>query len=232
MGTPRATWLVTVVDETGSTNADLLAAAASGAPDCSVLMARHQTDGRGRLDRRWIAPPGTNLLVSLLFRSVPEHPHELTRRVALAAARACVHIAGVSPTLKWPNDLLLDGRKLAGVLAQSGGSASGGSGPEYVVVGIGLNVGWAPDGAAFLGDGHDPLAVLHALLDAYDQLPSDIAELYRASLATIGQPVRVELTDSAVEGRALDVTPDGRLIVLDDCGITHRFDTGDIVHLR
>ena len=232
MGTPRATWLVTVVDETGSTNVDLLAAAASGAPDHSVLMARHQTAGRGRLDRQWIAPPGTNLLVSLLFRSVPEHPHELTQSVALAAARACADIAGASPTLKWPNDLLLDGRKLAGVLAQSGGNGSDGGDPEYVVVGIGLNVGWAPDGAAFLGDGHDPLTVLHALLDAYDQLPTDISELYRASLATIGQLVRVELTDSSVEGRALDVTPDGRLVVLDDCGITHRFDTGDIVHLR
>ena len=231
MATPRATWLVTVVDETGSTNVDLLAAAASGAPDHSVLMARHQTAGRGRLDRQWIAPPGANLLVSLLFRAVPEHPHELTQRVALAAARACGDIAGASPTLKWPNDLLLDGRKLAGVLAQSGGNGSDG-GPEYVVVGIGLNVGWAPDGAAFLGDGHDPLTVLHALLDAYDQLPTDISELYRASLATIGRSVRVELTDSSVEGRALDVTPDGRLVVLDDCGITHRFDTGDIVHLR
>ena len=237
MGTPRATWLITVVDETGSTNADLLAAAASGAPDRSVLMARHQTAGRGRLDRQWIAPAGANLLVSLLFRVVPEHPHELTQRVALAAAQACVEIAGVSPSLKWPNDLLLDGRKLAGVLAQSGGNESGGnesggSGPAYVVVGIGLNVGWAPDGAACLGDGIEPLKVLHAMLDAYDQLPPDIVELYRASLATIGQTVRVELTDSSVEGRALDVTPDGRLVVLDDCGITHRFDTGDIVHLR
>ena len=129
--------------------------------------------------------------------------------------------------LKWPNDLLLDGRKLAGVLAQSGGQ-----GPAYVVVGIGLNVGWAPEGAAHLGDGLDPATVLDAMLAAYDRLPADITELYRASLATIGQSVRVELPGSAVFGRALDVMPDGRLVVLDDCGITHRFDTGDVVHLR
>jgi BirA family transcriptional regulator, biotin operon repressor / biotin---[acetyl-CoA-carboxylase] ligase len=224
MGTADATWLTTIVDETGSTNADLVAAAAAGAPDRTVLMARHQTDGRGRLDRRWAAPPGANLLVSLLFRDVPEHPHELTQRVALAAAKACNEIAGVTPTLKWPNDLLLDGLKLAGVLAQSGGG--------YVVVGIGLNVGWAPDGAARLGDGYDPVDVLDLMLRAFDQLPPDITEMYRAAVATIGQSVRVELSESVVVGRALDVLPDGRLVVLDDCGITHRFDTGDVVHLR
>ncbi|MDP9464106.1 MAG: biotin--[acetyl-CoA-carboxylase] ligase [Actinomycetota bacterium] len=227
MSTPSATWQITIVDETGSTNADLLTAAEAGAPDRSVPMARHQTAGRGRLDRRWDAPRGANLLVSLLFRELPEHTHQLTQRVALAAARACHAIAGVSPTLKWPNDLSLDGRKLAGVLAQSGGT-----GPEYVVVGIGLNVGWAPDDAAKLGDGCDPVEVLNAMLDAYDDLPADITDEYRGALATIGRSVRVELPGSAVVGRALDVLPDGRLVVLDDCGITHRFDSGDVVHLR
>jgi BirA family transcriptional regulator, biotin operon repressor / biotin---[acetyl-CoA-carboxylase] ligase len=147
--------------------------------------------------------------------------------VALAAASACTEIAGVSPTLKWPNDLLLDGRKLAGVLAQSGGS-----GPEYVVVGIGLNVGWAPEGAAMLGTGFDPVELLNAMLGAYDQLPADISGEYRRALGTIGQSVRVELQDADVVGRALDVLPDGRLVVLDECGITHRIDTGDVVHLR
>jgi BirA family biotin operon repressor/biotin-[acetyl-CoA-carboxylase] ligase len=227
MTTPSATWQISIVEETGSTNADLMASAASGAPDRSVLMARHQTAGRGRLDRLWEAPAGANLLVSLLFREVPAHPHQLTQRVALAAASACTRIAGVSPTLKWPNDLLLDGRKLAGVLAQSGGD-----GPQYVVVGIGLNVGWAPDGAALLGTEFEPLDVLNAMLGAYDQLPADITDAYRSALGTIGQSVRVELPDADIVGRALDVLADGRLVVLDECGITHRLDTGDVVHLR
>ena len=227
MTTPGATWQISIVDETGSTNTDLLAAAAGGAPDRSVLMARHQTAGRGRLDRRWDAPPGANLLVSLLFRTVPEHPHELTQRVALAAQRACHEVAGVRPELKWPNDLLLDGHKLAGVLAQAGGD-----GPAFVVVGIGLNVRWAPVDAAKLGEQFDPVDVLHAMLRHLDQLPSDIATDYRAGLATIGRNVRVELAGSTVSGRAVDVQPDGRLVVLDECGITHRFDTGDVVHVR
>ena len=227
MTTPGATWQITVVDETGSTNDDLLAAAANGADDRSVLMARHQTAGRGRLNRRWDAPAGANLLASLLFRNVPQHPHELTQRVALAAARACQEVAGVSPMLKWPNDLLLEGRKLAGVLAQAGGTRA-----QYVVVGIGLNVGWAPAGAAVLGDGVNPLDVLHSLLHAYDELPADITDTYRAALVTINSPVRVELARSTITGRALDVLADGRLVVLDDCGITHRLATGDVIHLR
>ena len=231
MTTPGATWHVTVVDETGSTNADLLDAAVAGAPDRTVLQARHQTAGKGRLDRQWTAPAGANLLVSLLFRDVPADPHQLTQRVALAAVEACSLVAGVTPTLKWPNDLLLDGRKLAGILAQAG-AAPGADRPAYVVVGIGLNVGWAPDDAACLGDSFDPAAVLDAVLTAYDRLPSDITDAYRSSLGTIGKSVRVELAASTVVGHALDVLADGRLVVLDECGITHRFDSGDVVHLR
>jgi len=220
-------WHVSVVEETGSTNADLLSAAADGAPDRSVLVARHQTAGRGRLDRRWEAQPGANLLVSLLFRQIPEAPQVLTQRVGLAAIVACQQVGGVKPSLKWPNDLLLDGAKLAGILAQ----AKLGEQPA-VVVGIGLNVGWAPEGSASLGDDVDPLGVLAAMLQAYDDLPVDVSQLYRDNLGTLGRSVRVELSDGVVEGRALDVEPDGRLVVIDDCGITHRFSVGDIVHLR
>jgi BirA family biotin operon repressor/biotin-[acetyl-CoA-carboxylase] ligase len=224
-----ATWHVNVVDETGSTNADLLAAAMAGAPDRSVLVARHQTAGRGRLDRTWVAPPGANLLVSVLFRTVPDHPHELTQRVALAALDAAVRMAGVHAGLKWPNDLLVDGAKLAGVLAQAG-VVDGRL--DHVVVGIGVNVGWAPEGGARLGDGIDPLDVLGALLAAFDALPADVHDRYRSALVTLGQQVRVERPADVLEGRAIDVGRDGRLAVLDACGITHHLDTGDVVHLR
>lgn len=223
-----AGWHVTVVPETGSTNADLLQAAAAGAPDRSVRCALHQTAGRGRLDRRWEAPPGANLLVSLLFTHPPANPHELVQRVALAAVDACRTVAGVDVRLKWPNDLLLDDAKLAGVLAQSA-TVQGGM---VVVVGIGINVGWAPPDAARLGEQHDPQMLLAALLTAYDALPDDITDRYRSSLATLGTAVRVHLPHGEVEGRAIDVEADGRLVVLDACGITHRFAVGDVVHLR
>jgi BirA family biotin operon repressor/biotin-[acetyl-CoA-carboxylase] ligase len=237
METPRATWPagwhVEVVDETGSTNTDLLAAAQRGAPDRSVLTARHQTAGRGRLDRRWDAPPGANLLVSILFRELPEHVHDLTQRVVLAAVAAAKAVAGVEARLKWPNDVLVGDAKLAGMLAQAG-TAIGPDGPQidHVVAGIGVNVGWAPEGGARLGDGVDPLDVLHALLVAYDELPDDVYPLYRASLSTLGRRVRVIRADGEFEGRALDVGRDGRLAVLDGCAITHHLDSGDVVHLR
>jgi BirA family biotin operon repressor/biotin-[acetyl-CoA-carboxylase] ligase len=218
-------WTVEHVEVTGSTNTDLLATAADR-PDRSVRVTAHQTAGKGRLDRRWDAPPGSNLLVSMLFHTVPEHPSELTRRVALAAVAAARDVAGVEVTLKWPNDLLVDEAKLAGILAERNAAGS-------VVVGMGLNIGWAPEGAARLGDGVAPLDVLVALLAAYDALPADVDEPYRKHLRTLGRQVRVELPgDAVLEGTATGVEPDGRLVVLDACGLTHRLAAGDVVHLR
>ncbi len=222
-------WYVNWVAETGSTNADLLAAGVAGAPDRTVLAAGHQTAGRGRLERRWEAPAGANLLVSLLLRNVPQFAHELTQRIALAALDACRLVANLNVSLKWPNDLLVDGAKLAGVLAQAGSSPEG----DFVVVGIGVNVGWAPPDAARLGDSVSAGQLLAAILTSYDALPAAITPLYRKHLATIGQHVRVDLPgDRSVTGRATDVETDGRLVVLDDCAMTHRIDTGDVIHLR
>jgi len=220
-------WTVEHVAETTSTNADLVATAASR-PDRSVLRADHQTAGRGRLDRRWDAPAGANLLVSFLFHVVPDHPGELTQRIALAAAAAGHRLTGLDIRLKWPNDLLVEDRKLAGILAERSMTGD-------VVVGIGLNVGWCPDGAARLTEGGatiTPAQMLDELLAAYDRLPADIAPTYRDALGTLGRRVRVELPGGVVEGTATDVEADGRLVVLDACAVTHRFAVGDIVHLR
>jgi BirA family biotin operon repressor/biotin-[acetyl-CoA-carboxylase] ligase len=210
--------------ETASTNADLLAVA-DVAPHRTVLYADHQTAGRGRLDRRWEAPPGSNLLVSILFRDVPPDPGELTRRVGVATVDGVRAIAGISPMLKWPNDVVVGGGKLAGILAQRAGSGA-------VVVGLGLNVGWAPEGAAAIGPPHRPDHLLAALLAAFDALPDDIGPRYRDALATLGQRVRVELPVGEIVGTAIDVEPDGRLVVIDECALTHRLDVGDVVHLR
>ena len=216
-------WSVWYVAETGSTNSDLLAR--TDQPDRTVLVAGHQTAGRGRLDRTWDAPPGANLLTSILFHDVPEHPGDLTRAVGVAAADAVAAVTGRQPRLKWPNDVLLDGRKLAGILAQR--SAQG-----AVVVGIGLNVGWAPEGAAMLGQGVEPLAVLTELLRALQVPYADAHARYRDLLDTLGRRVRVELASGDIVGRAIDVGHDGTLRVVDECAITHHIDAGDVVHLR
>ncbi len=216
-------------EETGSTNADLVRLARFGEADRVVLAADHQTAGRGRLDRKWEAPAGVNLLFSMLLRNPPANRHEVTQRVALAAQEACAEVAGAIVELKWPNDLLIDGKKLAGVLAEAGESEYG----PFVVVGVGLNVGWAPSDGAKLGELCSRQELLAAVLTAFDALPDDIHATYRNRLGTLGQLVRVELpAGDLLVGRATDVEADGRLVLLDDCALTHRIDTGDVVHLR
>jgi BirA family transcriptional regulator, biotin operon repressor / biotin---[acetyl-CoA-carboxylase] ligase len=224
-----AGWHVTHVAETGSTNTDLMALSAAGAPDRSVLVAAHQTAGRGRLDRTWDAPPGANLLVSVLFRSGfdPANPHSLTQAVAVAAARTTEALAGKRPDLKWPNDLLLDGAKLGGILAQTSLTA----GEMYVVVGMGLNLGWAPPEGARLAGVMPTEFQVGWLAALSDTIASDCFEEYRSRLATIGREVRVELPSETIHGRATDIRRDGSL-VMETTGGLRTVSVGDVVHLR
>jgi biotin-(acetyl-CoA carboxylase) ligase len=106
--------------EIDSTNRYLADEARLGSPHGLVVVAGYQTAGRGRLGRRWDAPPGVNLLMSVLLRpgDDPAAPHAGVLAVALAAADACTAVAGVEPRLKWPNDLVVDDLKLAGILAE------------------------------------------------------------------------------------------------------------------
>ena len=253
----RGSWVVRHVRSTTSTNAVLIAeseaTAQAGQPiERTALMADFQTAGRGRLDRTWEAPAGENLMVSVMFPADALEPVALTQAVGVAAVTAVETLqrAAFGPErdaeeavsidqlgLKWPNDVLLAGRKLAGVLAQRS-LASG-----AIVVGIGLNVGWCPPGAASLagdlGLECSPLDVLEALLDALDHLlvasdAKEVAALYRDRLITVGQRVRVELPNGeSVIGRAEALADDGRLVVVDDIdGKPRVLDVGDIVHLR
>lgn len=148
------------VTETGSTNADALALARDGEREGVVLVADHQTAGRGRAGRTWIAPPGASLLLSVLLRPPARVAGLTTMAMGLAAAEALEEVAGVAARIKWPNDLVWPGdgttrdRKVAGILAESdwpaGSTADSGyrpPGPDervVVVVGTGINVAW-PD---------------------------------------------------------------------------------------
>jgi len=233
-----------------STNTYLLERARQGAPAGLVAVADHQTAGRGRLGRRWEAPPGTSLLMSVLLRPVlePDRLYLCTAAVALAAADACRSAAGVVAGVKWPNDLLVGGRKVAGILADSDPGAPGGlPGSVAVVVGIGVNVDWpGPDDAggtcltmeAGTPVGREPLmeALLAGLAPRVEALHSasgrrHVADELRRRCATLGQLVRVTLADRSVEGVAVDLTPEGHLVVdaADGrCTVT----AGDVVHLR
>ena len=225
-------WRVEFVSETASTNADLATAAAAGEAAGRVRHTDHQTAGRGRLGRSWEAPPGSSLLVSVLFRPAelaPSRYHLLTVLAGVSARAALGDVAGFTPELKWPNDVMVGDRKLAGILAESTGAA--------VIVGMGMNLRrWeglldtaiAAEEAATRPFERDDLlqawlAEMSGRYGDWDRLARD----YRAALATLGRRVRVTLADSDWTGVATDVTPDGHLLV-DGREIV----AGDVVHLR
>lgn len=237
-----------VVTETGSTNADVAAAARAGAPEGLVVSADLQTAGRGRDGRAWQAPPRSGLAVSVLLR--PPAPRETWGWLPLLAGVAVVAplapMTGLDLGLKWPNDVLVGGvRKLAGILAEVAGGA--------VVVGLGLNVSLRRDelpveGATSLAlEGsrvvdRDPVlrAVLRELARRYraflaadgDAARCGLHEAYRSACTTLGRPVRASLPgDRLLEGEAVDVDPAGRLVVRTCAGVT-TLAAGDVVHLR
>lgn len=242
------TWDVHRFDEIDSTNAYLLRQARLGAPEGMAAVAEHQSAGRGRLDRRWESPRGASLLASVLFRPDLD-PSELalcTAAMALAAAEACRQVAGVGPVLKWPNDVLVNEEKLAGVLAEAVFDGGRG-GAVAVVVGLGLNIDWpgpagaggtclvdlgagSVDRAALLDALLDALSARRALLDSVTGRREVVAEL-RNRCATLGRRVRVELAAEAVVGVATEIDDAGHLVVRTSGG-PRTVSAGDVVHLR
>jgi len=168
-------------------------------PIGSVVVADHQTAGRGRSSHRWEAPPGAALLVSFVL---PPNPL-LSLAAGVAAAEAC----GRGVRLKWPNDLLLDGRKVGGILVEAT--------PARAICGIGINLTWAPEGAARLDEQRDQLLErLRHAIETWSSAPAaQLLARWRELSDTIGKKVRVELPDRIVEGTANDIDASGALVV-------------------
>ena len=252
---PDGLWRAVVVTElTGSTNADLLARAAAGAPEGTVLAAEQQSAGRGRLGRAWVAPPRAALTFSLLLRprAVPRARHGwLPLLAGLATAEAVRAVARVDTRLKWPNDVLAGEGKLGGILA--------GATADAVVIGIGLNVSTEPDelpppapgslGATSLwlagSASQDRGALLAAILAVFerryrawssafgDSERSGLRADYTRLCATIGRQVRVELPGGGLlTGPATGVDADGRLLVRTCPDAEVPVTAGDVVHVR
>ncbi len=233
-------------DRIGSTNAEVARRAADGAAAGLLVLADEQVAGRGRQGRGWYAPPGTSLMGSLLLR--PTHPIArvalLPLLVGLALAEACMAVApDADPSVKWPNDLLLGGRKAAGVLVEAPTAG-------VAVVGIGVNVDWRgvdrPDelvdvtSLAQAGGGPvDRWALLPVLVERLDhhyqrwcEDPLAFLPAYRERSATLGRRVRVEQVDGRTEeGVAVAVSDGGALVVAADDGVTE-LHAGDVHHLR
>ncbi|WP_157930830.1 biotin--[acetyl-CoA-carboxylase] ligase [Glycomyces xiaoerkulensis] len=236
------------MDITGSTNADLAEAARHGAEEGRILIAERQTRGRGRLDRSWESPIHAGLTMSMLLR--PAAPPEQWGTLSLAAAVALEEslraVAGVSVRLKWPNDVLLEGRKVCGILASVEDGA--------VVIGIGLNVSLteaelpAPDATSLLLGGAATLdrekiaaAFLAHFAAVYrtwnEEGPSHVVARWREYSATLGRFIEVSFPNGRkVAGTAVDIAEDGRLVVRRGEGEGGEevltVAAGDVVHLR
>lgn len=215
----------------GSTQTTLVA---EGGRDGRVIVADHQTAGRGRAGRSWLDVPGAMLMFSLLLRGIPS---DRASRVALAGgvavARAVEAHTNVQTGLKWPNDVRIGGRKICGMIGELATSG------DYVVLGIGVNVGHTPDdlpdelGATSIriASGTAPRRddLCASILRELDELVGgdDFIDEYRKRCETIGAEVRVELADGKVEGIATDVRDDGALLVGEWAIVA-----GDVVHVR
>jgi len=164
-------------------------------PIGTVVVADHQTQGRGRMERRWEAPPGTALLVSFVLEPNPL----LSLAAGVAAAEAC----GPRVRLKWPNDLMLDDRKLGGILVEATA--------HKAVCGIGVNLTWAPEGAAMLDQPRDEvLERLRRQIGQWTAAPADrVLDRWRELSATLGRRVRIDGTEGIADG----LGPNGELIV-------------------
>lgn len=243
---------VEVVDELESTNAEVADRARAGAPSGLVVVADHQSAGRGRLDRSWSSPPGTAVTFSLLLRPTVELRSwpwiPLLTGYAVDKAVKALGPGLPEAGVKWPNDVLIGDRKVAGILVERVDTPDG----PAAVVGVGINVCLGADELPVphatsleieLGRGVDRtdvlVEVLAAVKEAYDAWEvggepagQRLAESYAAACVTVGRDVRVDLPDGSVlEGTATGIDADGRLAV-DVDGTTHTVAAGDVVHVR
>jgi BirA family biotin operon repressor/biotin-[acetyl-CoA-carboxylase] ligase len=249
---------VVYLERVGSTNDVAKDLASQGAPAGTAVVADEQTTGRGRLNRRWVAPPHTCLLCSILFRPDlrPAQAHRLTMLCSMAAADAIQEVASLQVALKWPNDLVVKPqtsdptspawRKLAGILTETGLTNAT---LAFVIVGIGINVNVPQDALADLAPNATSIlaetgrrvkrsTLLTGLLEVvearYERLRDgeNPREEWSARLATLDRRVQVSTAEGVVEGVAEAVDEDGALLLRTQRGSLRRLLAGDVTLQR
>ncbi len=231
----------------GSTNTLAMELASSGAPEGTVVFAEAQSAGKGRTNRQWLSPAYTNLLFSVLLRPfiIVDRVFVLTLIMALAAIDSIKEISGLNPMIKWPNDIYVEHKKLAGILTEF---STKDNKVEYVVIGMGLNVNWNPDvpdgpiypTTSILAETGIQVSrtrllarILKALEDYYQEvLSGSINGFYKRwnDLSLIqGKWVEVrESEERIIKGKALRINHQGALVVIDAEGREHTVYSGDV----
>ena len=229
-----------------STNTYAKELASKGAPHGTVVIADHQTDGRGRMGRSFHSPAGAGLYLSMILRpeSDAQQLMHLTCAAAVAACNAIEEITGFSPGIKWTNDIVWQKRKLGGILTEIGFSSDK---PDYAVIGIGINCNQAPGDfpaelqnmAASLsmvtGTPVDRMALekalIHHLKEITDHILSNKSAIlvqYRTNCITLGNEVSVIQGSDVFHAKAVDIDSDGGLIILCPDGKRQTVSTGEV----
>jgi len=229
-----------------STNALARTLATQGAPEGTLVITEEQTAGRGRRGRSWVSPAGANLLFSVLLRPPTDGDRVfvLTMVLAMAGLKAVGRVTGVNAMIKWPNDLYVGTRKLAGILTEF---SVKGKKTDWAVLGMGINVGWHPE----VPEGGGALAtslleetgqrvsrndLLFQILAGFETLYRDVVqgnmkalyEEWNRNCLVLGKSVVVESDRERIEGRALRIDDSGALIIEDAKGDQRRILTGDV----
>lgn len=230
-----------------STNDQVKQLADEGAPEGTLVVAEHQTEGKGRLGRAWFSPPQAGIYASLLLRPVlrPEQAPGFTLLAAVAVARAVGQVTGLRAGIKWPNDVLLAGRKVCGILTEMKGEMDR---IYYLVIGTGINVNTDPadfppecrDRAisvkAVLGHSVSRVELLAAYLRALEKLYdvyvqhglAPIIKAWKEWNVTLGEWVSVDLGTTVFQGRAVDLDKNGALMVQGEHGELRTFQSGEV----
>lgn len=237
--------------EIGSTNSHARELAEAGAAEGTVVIAESQSQGRGRLGRRWESPAFTNLYLSILLRPnlAPAHAAQITLMAAVALADAVDAYVPGQAAIKWPNDILIGKKKLAGILTEASCDAER---VHHVILGIGINLNYAADAmpeeirrraTSLLEITGKPVhreSFLQGLLQGIERCYGELeragfaalAQRWQSYFAWRGRRVRVELLDQVTIGTAKGIDRDGALMLVDDHGIEQRILAGDVIPLE
>jgi BirA family biotin operon repressor/biotin-[acetyl-CoA-carboxylase] ligase len=237
--------------QTDSTNSRAKQLAADGAAEGTVVVAESQTSGRGRRGRSWFSPPGRSIYGSIILRPpmAPSRAPQITLMTAVAVARTLQETAGLNATIKWPNDILIADKKIAGILTEITTEMDV---VDYVVVGLGVNINTTaadmppdlrPIATSVRIESGSPFSridllcsLLHHFESSYDMLQRDgfkpIMAQWRKMSDIIGRPVYVDVLDVRHTGVVEAVDDDGVLVLKDDNGQWHRIFSGDVTRIR